>query len=50
MKVCLYLVTAILFVVLSTCMNDGERNDVKDCPPWTLLNGTSGNCECGDDV
>ena len=31
-------------------MNDGERNDVKDCPPWTLLNGTSGNCECGDDV
>ena len=43
MKVCLYLVTAVLVVMLSTSteltngMNDGERNDVKDCPPWTLL-------------
>ena len=56
MKVCLYLVTAVLLVVLSTstkptnCMNDGKRNDIKDCPPWTLLNKTSGNCECGNDI
>ena len=56
MKVCLYLVTAVLLVMLSTSteltnrMNDDERNDVKDCPPWTLLNETSGNCECGDDI
>ena len=31
------------------CGNESKLNDV-DCPPWTILNETSNNCECGSDL
>ena len=31
------------------CGNEIKLNDM-DCPPWTILNETSNNCECGSDL
>ena len=34
--------------VLIKCGNESKLKDV--CPPWTILNETSNNCECGSDL
>ena len=48
----LTLVVSIFFVlcaVITECRNESKLNDM-DCPPWTILNETSNNCECGSDL
>ena len=37
------------FVIIE-CGNEIKLNDIMDCPPWTILNETSNNCECGSDL
>ena len=35
-------------LVLNVIACESKLKDV--CPPWTILNQTSSNCECGEDV
>ena len=37
------------FIIIE-CGNEIKLNDIMDCPPWTILNETSNNCECGSDL
>ena len=39
----------LLCTVITECRNESKLNDM-DCPPWTILNETSNNCECGSDL
>ena len=38
-----------IFLLCAVITECSKWNDM-DCPPWTILNETSNNCECGRDL